>query len=534
MSNITEVTFTSERYAVTEPLYQYDYGQVLKITAPSLPDPYTVHFGNARSSGESLTVLGTASDGAAIPSALLATGLNVYAWVFLHTGENDGETEYMIEIPVIRRAEPTDDPVIEEDPSAVDIIMGEIADLKEDINQIEEQISGGGIGVSDDLKAALLQLAEKVAYIDEDGQDYYDDLYDALYPPIPATGIVLNHSTLTIMALGSSQQLSATLTPSGSTDEVAWSSSDTSVATVNSGGLVTAVSWGTATITATAGSVSATCAVSVEQATLQSIAAVYTQSGTVYDTASLDDLKQDLVVTASWSDSSSTTVASQDYTLSGTLTAGTSVITVSYGGKTTTFNVTVTHYDNSLYNWDFTQSLIDSKQGTEATIGEGVTQSSAGLTFDGSANGWCKLVNMSAYKSTAYTVEMDVTAITYASGNNPTVIGMATTGEGSAADNGLRLNGGRWTFKDNSNNWKTPTQNITGADYFDNSTIKFVVNYSGKTWEVYKDSDLAISYNPVFQTSNNRDVLTIGTSKASQYLGAGTVIKAFRIYAGVV
>ena len=36
--------------------------------------------------------------------------------------------------------------------------------------------------LSDDVKQALLQIASKVAYIDNDGQDYYDDLYDALYP----------------------------------------------------------------------------------------------------------------------------------------------------------------------------------------------------------------------------------------------------------------------------------------------------------------------------------------------------------------
>ena len=73
---------------------------------------------------------------------------------------------------------------------------------------------------------------------------------------------------------------------------------------------------------------------------LVSISAVYTQSGTVYDTASLDDLKTDLVVTAHWSDNTTSTVT--NYALSGTLTEGTSTITVSFGGKTTTFNVTVT------------------------------------------------------------------------------------------------------------------------------------------------------------------------------------------------
>lgn len=75
---------------------------------------------------------------------------------------------------------------------------------------------------------------------------------------------------------------------------------------------------------------------------LQSISAVYTQSGVVYNTDSLDSLKTDLVVTATYQGGQTQTVASSNYTLSGTLTGGTSTITVSYGGKTTTFNVTVT------------------------------------------------------------------------------------------------------------------------------------------------------------------------------------------------
>lgn len=72
-----------------------------------------------------------------------------------------------------------------------------------------------------------------------------------------------------------------------------------------------------------------------------SISAVYTQGGTVYETDALDDLKADLVVTATLKDSTTQTVPSTDYTLSGTLAVGTSTITVSYGGKTTTFDVVV-------------------------------------------------------------------------------------------------------------------------------------------------------------------------------------------------
>lgn len=80
-------------------------------------------------------------------------------------------------------------------------------------------------------------------------------------------------------------------------------------------------------------------------ANLSYITAVYTQSGSVYTTDSLNSLKSDLVVTAHYSNGTTATVTS--YTLSGTLTVGTSVITVSYGGKTTTFNVTVT--EQALY-----------------------------------------------------------------------------------------------------------------------------------------------------------------------------------------
>lgn len=71
-----------------------------------------------------------------------------------------------------------------------------------------------------------------------------------------------------------------------------------------------------------------------------SITAVYTQSGAVYSTDSLDDLKSDLVVTAFYDNETSGVVSG--YTLSGELTYGDSVITVTYGGKTATFTVSVT------------------------------------------------------------------------------------------------------------------------------------------------------------------------------------------------
>ncbi len=84
-------------------------------------------------------------------------------------------------------------------------------------------------------------------------------------------------------------------------------------------------------------------------ADLVSISAVFEQgSAVIYDTDSLDDLKQYLTVTAHYEDGTSGTITS--YTLSGELTAGTSTITVSYGGNTTTFDVTVTA--SGVYDYD--------------------------------------------------------------------------------------------------------------------------------------------------------------------------------------
>lgn len=83
----------------------------------------------------------------------------------------------------------------------------------------------------------------------------------------PATNITLNKSELTLTAGDSDTSLIATVTPNDSTDAVVWSSSKTDVATVNSAtGEVTAVAPGEATITATAGTKTATCIVKVQAA----------------------------------------------------------------------------------------------------------------------------------------------------------------------------------------------------------------------------------------------------------------------------
>ena len=208
--------------------------------------------------------------------------------------------------------------------------MSNITEIK--LNNTSYSISG----MPDAFKTALLQLASKVAYIDADGQDYYDELESTLYPG------------------------------------------------------------------------------------LSSISCVYTQTGTVYTTDTLDSLKSDLVVTAHYTDSSSNVLSDSEYILSGTLAVGTSTITVIYGSKTTSFNVTVTSaysITNALTN------VINSNSATYATSGSSYSATLSASTQQGQIQTVTITMGGTDITSTAYnngsiniasvTGDIVITAIAY-------------------------------------------------------------------------------------------------------------------------
>ncbi len=165
---------------------------------------------------------------------------------------------------------------------------------------------------------------------------------------VPVTGVSLDQTALS-MVVGESQTLHATVLPSSATDKsVTWSSSNTSVATVSSSGVVTAKGGGKATITVTAndsGS-TATCSVTVAVPVTGVSLDQTSLSIPVGDTRTLTATVSpsnatDKSVTWSSSNTSVATVSS-----SGVITAkavGSVVITVTTvdGGKTATCNVAV-------------------------------------------------------------------------------------------------------------------------------------------------------------------------------------------------
>lgn len=89
---------------------------------------------------------------------------------------------------------------------------------------------------------------------------------------IPVTSINISQATAELKVNGT-VTLTATVLPENTTDDkkVTWSSSDEAIATVDANGKVTAKAIGEATITATCGSVTATCAVTVIATPVESI-----------------------------------------------------------------------------------------------------------------------------------------------------------------------------------------------------------------------------------------------------------------------
>ena len=162
---------------------------------------------------------------------------------------------------------------------------------------------------------------------------------------VNVTGVSLNKTSAS-MAVNGTLTLTASVTPANATNKnVTWSSSNTSVATVSSSGVVTAKATGDTTITVRTsdGGYTATCAVSVKA--LQSISV----SGQITTFSGGDEFEFGGTVTANYGSDIYEDVTSSatfdGYDMSST---GQQTVTVSYGGKTTTYTINITESEEGL------------------------------------------------------------------------------------------------------------------------------------------------------------------------------------------
>lgn len=192
---------------------------------------------------------------------------------------------------------------------------------------------------------------------------------------VTVSGVALDHDKLD-MTEGESSQLKATVSPDNASDKsVEWSSSDATVATVDGTGKVTAVKAGTATVTVKTkdGGKTATCSVTVNQISVESVTvepakAEVVEGNTVQLKATVSPASANQEVEWSTSDSGIATVDAD-----GLVTAikpGTVYISVrskNFNDKITSCEVVVKP-DDSLKGIAFDASEIQLEAGQSRTL----------------------------------------------------------------------------------------------------------------------------------------------------------------------
>ncbi|MCI9524819.1 MAG: leucine-rich repeat protein [Erysipelotrichaceae bacterium] len=191
--------------------------------------------------------------------------------------------------------------------------------------------------------------------------------------------VVLNQTALTLEE-GSNQSLRATINPSDTTDakDLTWVSSNTSVATINQSGEVTAVAPGTATITVTTvNGRKAECKITVTQAvitkpiisvTLNKTSLTLVEDEEVTLTATINPSDTTDSHTLVWSSSNEDVATVVDGVVTAK-SAGTATITAtSVNGKQANCVVTVNAKEIPITSVTLNQNVITIKAGKNATL----------------------------------------------------------------------------------------------------------------------------------------------------------------------
>lgn len=113
MNNIVTVVDNHAPVLTSASVYQYSYGQVLRIQGEQLPPAVEIHFSLEEKGGDSVTRIGVTKDNVTdviIPDSMLENddtteNYSIYAFIFL-SDDTSGETVRKIKIPVKARPKP--------------------------------------------------------------------------------------------------------------------------------------------------------------------------------------------------------------------------------------------------------------------------------------------------------------------------------------------------------------------------------------------------------------------------------------------
>jgi uncharacterized protein YjdB len=234
------------------------------------------------------------------------------------------------------------------------------------------------------------------------------------------TSISVTPATASVAA-GYTQQFTATGTYSNGstqnlTSSVTWTSSATGIATINRGGLASSVTPGSATITASSGSITGSATLTVTTAVLTaiavtpataSVAAGYTQQFTATGTYS-NGSTRNLTSTAQWASSATGVVTVNSAGLATSVAPGTATITAQSGAITGSAILTVT------------AAVLTSISVTPATasVAAGYTQqfTATGTYSNGSTQNLTSSVTWTASATSVATVSRSGLATTIAPG----------------------------------------------------------------------------------------------------------------------
>ena len=197
-----------------------------------------------------------------------------------------------------------------------------------------------------------------------------------------AAGVCLNKGNLKLVE-GVTAQLTTTVAPSWAADKsVAWSSDNADVATVSQTGLVIAVAPGTATITVTTndGGFTDSCEVTITPAILSSVEVMSKPLKIKYSIGDTLDTTGLLLIAKYNSGMTQLITSGFDCTPTVLNEAGTQTITVTYGEKTCTFEVTVSRISAAGFNTEEIPNQAYTGSAIKPTVI--VTYDGAALTRD--------------------------------------------------------------------------------------------------------------------------------------------------------